>query len=98
VKLTGALAAVVAAATVAACGGAASGSTARAPADQRLCAAAKALKQHPGILTSLAVIRDGKNATGPYRAAVVTFAAATIHGPRSAVTAAERKLFGDCGL
>ena len=98
VKTTGAVFAALAAVTLAACGGTASGTTARAPADQRLCTAAKTLQRHPGIAASLAVISDGKDATGADRAGVSRFAAAAIPGPRSAVAAAEHQLFADCGL
>jgi hypothetical protein len=82
---------------VAACGGTARGAPARTPGDQHLCAAAAALKHHPGIPASLAVISAGKNAGGTYRAAVTAFATAAIHGPRSAVTAAEQQLYAACG-
>jgi hypothetical protein len=98
VRTTGALLTAAVTITVAACGGTASGGITRTAADQRLCAAVKDMKQRPGIPSSLAVISDGKNATGPYRAAVIQFATAAIHGPQSAVTAAERKLYATCGL
>jgi hypothetical protein len=95
VKTCAAILAALAAIALTACGG---GSTPSSPADQRLCAAAKALKEHPGFRNFLAVGKAGKNASTPLRNDVIKLAQAAFNGPQSAVTGAEQKLYSDCGL
>ena len=94
-KTCAAILAVLATFSLAACGG---GGASRSPADQRLCTAAKALKEHPGFSNFLAVGKAGKTASTPLRNDVIKLAQAAFNGPQSAVHPAEQKLYSDCGL
>ena len=95
VKTSAAILAALTALTLTACGG---GGASRSPADQRLCTAAKALKEHTGFSNFLAVGKAGKTASTPLRNDVIKLAQAAFNGPKSAVHPAEQKLYSDCGL